>query len=261
MAITSVDGIIGSAKQRKSYMKQSVTSKAAGTYQSLWTASGQPGAGSTPATGSGAVPTNSTAGSLGQSNPSNTLYLAAATCVGATQGTLIFYDRLVHTSGLSGTVATAQTVGTPALTRYTSGVDVELWLEFYTATGASAVNVTASYTNTVPTSGQTTTSIAFPVSPVAGQMIQLPLAAGDLGVTAVASVTLSATTGTAGSFGVTLLRRLAEIPITVVDVGMALDPVALGFPQIQSNACIVGMVLCSTTSTGLIQAAIGTADG
>ena len=64
----------------------------------------------------------------------STAYLARLAGAISVAGSLLIYDRLVHTSGLSGTVAspTAQTVNTTPLTRYTSGAGVECWLEWYT---------------------------------------------------------------------------------------------------------------------------------
>jgi hypothetical protein len=43
----------------------------------------------------------------------------------------------------------------------------------------------------------------FFVSPLAAQMIPVPLAVGDTGVRSVVSVQLSASSGTAGNFGLT----------------------------------------------------------
>lgn len=258
MAITSLDGIIASASQHKSYGKVSMTAKAAGTFQSLWTAAGLPTAGAAAGTASGAACTSATAGALPFTNPTGgaLTYLTKLSNTQQTIGTLILYDRLVHTSALSGTVATAQTVNSAALTRYTTGEDVELFLEVYTATGATAVNVTVSYTNSDGVAGRTSVSVPMQTSPVAGQMIPIPLQSGDKGVRSVQSVTLSATTGTAGNFGITLMKRLVEAPIAIASGGIVLDPFASGMPQIQDDACLAFAMLCSTTSTGFVTGTI-----
>jgi hypothetical protein len=60
-------------------------------------------------------------------------------------------------------------------------------------------------------------------------------------------------TGTAGNFGMVILRRVAEIPLNVANVGTLLDFAALGLPQIYDDSCLSMMVLCSTTSTGNLQ--------
>jgi hypothetical protein len=98
---------------------------------------------------------------------------------------------------------------------------VEIWLEIYTAIGATATTVSASYTNTVPTSGRTTPLATWGGTGfnLAQRLVMLPLASGDKGVTAVASVTNTATTTTAGAFGVTLAYPLVVLPLTVLGCG------------------------------------------
>lgn len=263
MSITGVDSIIAGSIKYPFY-KVSATSKAAAAWQSLWTTGSN--AGVAPAgytTGTGYTPTNSTSGAFPFTNPtSGETRLSQISCAGSTVGTLIIYDRLWACSGMSGTVATAQAVTTPgSLTRYTSNyTGVEAWLEVYSATGSTAVTATLTYVNQAGTAGKTGTA-AVVATTVAGQMIPFTLAAGDTGVQQVTSVTLSATTGTTGSFGVTLLKRLAEIPITVANVGSVLDFGGTGLPVIQNNACLAFAVQCSTTSTGSIMGSISIAQG
>jgi hypothetical protein len=157
-------------------------------------------------------------------------------------------------------VTTAQTVNSTALTRYTSGVGVQCWLEFYTATGATACTATVSYTNQAGASGRSGTA-AIPATTVIGQIIPVTLAAGDTGVQSVQSVTLSATTGTAGNFGVTLLQFLAAIPVSQINAGDVLDYVGTGLVQIQNNACLAYLVFCSTTNTGSINTGLNFIQG
>jgi hypothetical protein len=63
----------------------------------------------------------------------------------------------------------------------------------------------------------------------------------------------SATTGTTGNFGITLLRRLAEIPLSTINVGYSMDFAELGLPTVYNNACVCMMVMCTTTNTGILQ--------
>ena len=262
MAIVSLDQLLAASNQLKSFGKVSMTAKAAGTFQSLWQAAGLPAAGAAPTSAAGAAPTSATVGAIPFVNPASGLsYLSKIGNSQQTIGTLILYDRLVHTATLNGTLATAQTVNSTPLTRYTTGEDVELFLEVYAATGATASNVTISYTNSAGVAGRTTPAIAMQVTPVAGQMLPIPLQAGDTGIRSVQSVTLSASTATAGNFGITLVKRIAEIPITVAGTGVVLDPFALGFPQIENNACLSMMVVTSTTSTGFVTGTINIAQG
>jgi hypothetical protein len=136
-------------------------------------------------------------------------------------GSIILYDRLVQQGGLGATTLTAQTVSTPGLTRYTNGIGVEMWAEVYTAIGGTAHTISASYTNTVPAAGQTSQAATFGGAGAdnAQVIIPMPLAVGDNGVTAVSTVTVSASTGTAGSFGITLGYPLVVLPVPNIGTG------------------------------------------
>jgi hypothetical protein len=83
-------------------------------------------------------------------------------------------------------------------------------------------------------------------------MVPFVLAAGDTGVRALASLQLSISTGTAGDFGLTLLRRVAEIPITLANIPIIMDLFSLGKPKIETDACLAMMIQCTTTTTGQI---------
>lgn len=260
--IQSTNDLVSAAWYQSTVQKASITS-VAGFHYSLLTSVGFPIAGSVPATGAGAAVTNTTPGSLqvpSALGAGENLFLGQVSLGMQTVGTLILYDRLWATSGLSGTVTTAQTVGTGTLPRYNTGV--ELWLEWYTATGSTAANVTASFTRQDGTAGQTTTSLALPASVPANRMYQLPLPAGSTGVQSVESVTLSASTLTAGNFGVTLLKRLAVIPIQIAGSGQTFDFFQLGKLNLASSTATLPslwfMILPSTTTTGVISGQIST---
>jgi hypothetical protein len=251
--------------QHRHLFKASQTAEGAGTWHSLWKAAGSPGAGSTPPAGNGQTPTRLTAGAITLVNPSgaNKLYLARFSAAGATAGTVILYDRLWHNSGFSGNITTAQTIATPpTLTRPDAdGADVELWGEVYTAMGATASVFTATYTNQDGVAGRAAT-YSMPANALSvGQMFPFLLQAGDTGVRTVSQVQLSAATGTAGDFGLVLLRRLAEVPITVVNVLADRDAFALGMPEVFPDACLALQVLCTGTVTGNIMAAVEFIEG
>lgn len=223
---------------------ESTSAIVAGQWQDLFIGVGPAGA----APGAAAVPTNATLGSLEQADGGSGVVRALGGFLSAANvhaGTLVLCDRLSHQSGLSGIVSTAQTtnLATAALTRYTSGVGVMAGLTIYTAVGTGAATVSVSYTNTVPTAGQTSPTrsfFAFTGQNRAGRFIPLPLVAGDLGVKSVESVTLSATTGTAGNFGVTLYKPLAFFPLdTTTPRPMSyFDGMIGGLPEIVDGACL-----------------------
>lgn len=211
-----------------------------------WVASSP--AGTAPTTA--AAPTRTTAGALQIVNGSGVLGIAAAAMnLGAT---VIICDRLSHQGGLSGTVTTAQTTNLPtsALTRYTDGVGVMMGLTIYTQIGATGTTVAASYTNQAGTSGQTTPSVVFGGTGFreANRIIMMPLAVGDTGVQAVASVTVTATTGTAGAFGVTLFKPLYAIVAGnatgghhVVD--LISGNTGGGLPEVVDDACLFAIAM------------------
>jgi hypothetical protein len=263
MAITATDALnqlIAAAKQIRPYQKASVTSKGVGSFHSLWLAAGQPAAGSAPGTAAGVACDNTTAGAIPitAAGGANTLYLAGLDIACANTSNWMLYDRLVHTAALSGTVITAQTVNSAALTRYTTGDDVECAIEIYTATGATAVTATISYTNEAGTAGRSGTA-AIVATTVAGQWIPMSLQAGDKGVRSVQSVTLSASTLTAGNFGITLYRRLAQVPNPNANTGASLDFGDTGLPAIGA-ACLAYTVLCGAAATGFVSGSVKTAE-
>lgn len=239
----------------------SVTS-VAGQFCSLWKAGGRPGTGANPGSTSGVVCTSATAGALPYVDPGSGLtgYLARMEASSSVAESLILYDRLVASDGLNGTLTTLQTVGTPSLTRWTGGAGVSAWLEFYTATGATACTATVKYTNQAGTSGQTGT-VYIPASAKIAEMLPIALASGDTGVQAVASVQLSVSTGTAGSFGITLAQRVVTVPIPLANIGQLYDFGQLGLPVIANGACLAWKVLCTTTSTGVVIAGFMFAQG
>jgi len=226
MVLTSYDDIINaltSGKQEKVfYYLTSTTTKATGIPHFLWRAVGFPGSGSVPATGAGTVPTSATAGALVVANPTapDLSYFTKFGLGSQSQSiSLLLIDVLWFNSALSGTVATAQTINSSALTRYTTGDGVYIGLVCWTATGTTASNVTVSYTNQAGTAGRTTPSVALwtggwggsTLGPVADQFQGLPLQAGDSGVRSIQTLTLSASTLTAGSFGAMLYKPIATI--------------------------------------------------
>lgn len=183
-----------------------------GTWMDMWKAEGRTPGGSVPT--SAAAPTSATLGAVEFENATSgfTKYLLGFGSVGIPDESSLFvlYDRLLHIGGLDGTVTTAQTVG-GSITRNTGGEGNEIWVVFYTAVGATAQTITASYTNQDGTSGRTTKAVPFNVRGYNFDFVtySLPLQDGDTGVRAVASVTLSGSTGTAGNFGIVIARPLA----------------------------------------------------
>lgn len=256
MAITDLSTLSASlaAKVGRPFTKLSATAEGAGTFHSLWAVTGYPPAGSAPGA-TALVPTNATTGAWPFTAGGGALqdYIGNVNFRGPTAGTIIVYDRLVHVSGLSGTNVTVDTaVSNTALTRYTDGIGVEAYAEFYTAIGATAATLNVRYTDQDGNTNQVGTYAHPANAESVGQMVPIVLAAGDYGVRAITNYHWSVTTGTAGNFGFTLLRRLFDVPINA-NLATTMSALDHGLTQVLPDACIAFMVQCSTTSTGLIQ--------
>jgi len=237
----------------------------ANKWTSIWQYDGTPSHGAAP--GAVAAPTNATAGGLKQTDPAGgkTRWLTGALGCASSLGTLVLFDRLLHISGLSGTTLTAQTVG-GSLGRYTSATDApgnQIWAEIYTQIGTSATTITASYTDQDGNSGATSQAVAFggTGNREAQRLIQLPLASGDTGVTAVASCTIAGSTGTAGDFGINIMRPLLSFPITTAAVGTMLGPTGIGLPvSIKTDACLFFAFFANGTTAPEIMGQISLVD-
>lgn len=270
MAISTRDQLInglGNNASRIVLDKASIASQTANSYVSMWRATGQPGQGAIP--GAAANCNHTTTGAVGftqQTSPA-TSYGAYLEFVASNAAmTLEMHDRLIHMGGLNGTLATAQTVGIDF-----NGVtadnmvgrigdsnysDIQWWLEWYTATGSTAVTATVNITYNDGTTGNLTGASLAATRP-ASHMIPLngliPAAAAGKYIRAVNSVTLSATTGTAGSFGVTATRPRMAIGAPIANFKFFADWALLGLPEIYNSSCLFPLVLTSTTSSGTVR--------
>lgn len=81
----------------------------------------------------------------------------------------------------------------------------------------------------------------------------IPAAAAGKYIRDVDSVQLSATTGTAGSFGVTATRPRMTMPLPLANKMEVFDWAALGLPEVANSSCLFPIVLTSTTSTGTVR--------
>lgn len=270
--IITRDEIVAALAAQRIYTvnKATIATQGAGGWSSLWRATGVPTQGAIP--GAVAICTDALTGSLGTiptpaGGQRNALLQAALACSNAGPLVLVV-DRLAHMGGLSGTVITAQTVSASVVslagTRCQSDYsDVTWWLEIYTAIGTTAVTATVAYTDSGGNARTTTLSIggASPLNQASRCFPIVPAAATPLPIRSVESVTLSASTGTAGSFGVTATKTIATVALAPVgNYGVGYDWAALGAPTVHGDACLSFVMLCATTSTGALigSAAIGT---
>lgn len=222
------------------------TTPVAGRMTSLWEYNGSPSHGAVPSA-SWANTDNTTTGGLKQTDAGGgrVKRLLAFFAMANQLGTLILYDRLGHIASLDATNTGAQTISS-SITRYTNGADAEgrneVWVEIYTIIGTTGTTITMSYTDDAGNTGQTSPATAIGGTGLreAQRIIPLPLAAGDSGVRAVASVTLAATTGTAGNFGIVIARPLMQLSMLSTGVAMGRDTLRglPPMPEIKVDACL-----------------------
>ena len=268
--ITGRDQLIDALANNSSRIvidKVSIANAAAGQYHSLWRATGQPG--------QGAIPTavancnQSTTGCLtfSQQTAPTKSYLAYLEATSSNSAmTLEVHDRLMHMGGLNGTLTTAQTVGMDLNGVTTDNMverigdsnysDVQWWLEWYTDTGATVVTATVAVTYSDGSTGNlTAVSLAATRRASFMQPLNGLIPAGVAGkfIRAVNSVTLSATTGTAGSFGVTATRLRGTLFIPIANAKYGADWASLPISTIPNSACPFIAMLSSTTTTGTLR--------
>lgn len=270
MTISTRDGIIaglGNNNDRFLIDRASIATQVVGQYCSLWRGTGVPAQGAIP--GAAAYCTKALAGALGFTNQTGpaTSYLAWLDLMCATANTnLEIHDRLAHMGGLVGNITTSQTVGIDLSTINAGGAvpaarlgasdysDVQWWLEWYTATGATASNATVNVTYNDASTGNLAViavgGTAIAASQCRGQLLP---ATNGLWIRGVNSVILSASTGTAGSFGVTVTRQRTSVSADIANKRQSFDWAALGFSEIPNDACLAGMLMSTATSTGTIK--------
>lgn len=168
---------------------------------------------------------------------------------------LMLVDMQGYYPGINMNASTLQTLtGTPTL-RYTNGVGVRAALVVVTTTGATAHNLSMTYTNSAGTGSRTlpvtvscTASAITPHITHSGTAANnygpfLPLASGDVGIQSVQSVQLSAAS-LAGTAALVLYKPLMTIPLTTVSVASERDFVNQipSLPQIKDGACLTWLL-------------------
>lgn len=270
MTITTRDQLIdalGNNSSRLVIDKASISNAAAGQFHSLWRATGQPGQAAIPA--AAAVCNNALTGALNfaqQTSPATTYGTWANAMCSNNATTLEIHDRLMHMGGLSGTSTGSQTVNLDINANLASNnldarkgdanfSDVQWWMEWYTDTGGTAVTATVGVTYNDGTTG--TLSVALAATRRASLMIPLngfiPAAAAGKYIRDIDTVQLSATTGSAGSFGFTATRPRMTMPLPLANKMETFDWAALGLPEIFNSSCLMILQVASTTTTGTVR--------
>lgn len=265
MAITTFDGAAAGVRPPVPIVKAASGSLVGGRPFSYWASAGMPGAGTYDTTAAGAVRTAASAGALPKGNPAsgNAYLYKFMAVVGGQAGVVYLVDRLWQGGGLNATLTTAQTVNSVAWpsrcptsaaddTPSTNGHGILVGLEVSAATGAGTPTLTLNYTNSAGTAGRTATNVnATTASSPAGTFYQFGLAAGDLGVRSIQSLTLSAT-WTSGTINLVAYRVLASIPSTGAGVPGQVDWISGGAARIYNDSCLQLLYVPQTTTSTLV---------
>lgn len=268
MPITSFDGFIAAAKQNVTFAKTATRTTIAAQSFSMFDIAGNPGAGvlAGTSTTTGVVPTDATAGcpTLFNFGAGNTGYLTGVRFNNSVASLLILYDLLWKGGAYAFNASTSGNTPASFLSRIPGGTAAdcagrtEIWVEQVTAaTGNQAVNVT--YTNEVGVAGRSTGAVGIGAAPTIGRMWQLPLQAGDKGVSGVTGVV--GTVATAGTFNVLVLRELWRGRASIANDGGAHGIDMTCMPQIFEDSALFLMVQADGTSSGLPNLTLTVANG
>lgn len=256
------------------FVRASLASAVVGHEMSLWRGTGFPVQGGIPAAAAacnaataGAHPLAVRAGT--QRRVLRGVRVSAAT----TSQTFFVEDRLAHMGGLSGVVTTAQPVGLDLSTILgTSNLserigaanysNVQWFLEWYTATGATGVTTTVNVTYDDASTGSAFVNVLgangpLPATVAASRRYELLPAVQGRFIVQVNNIT-HPTTGTAGSYGVTAVRRYAAVVTPAIAFRDEITPALprASAPVIPDNACLQFAMMSTATATGLVQGQI-----
>ena len=266
MSIATLNDYIGSAKQIIPISKMTARTTVASNWFSMFDVAGNPGAGTLAgtSTGAGVVPTDATAGCPTITFTTGSGYLTIVDFGNTVAARMQVCDMLFKAGAYSYAAGTTTLGSQPSYSsRIPGGTDysgLQIWIEVSTAfvTGNNW-KVEVTYTDQAGNAGHTTG--AQPATALAaagltiGKMLQLPLAAGDTGVSKIESVivTNGATAMTVGAFNVLVLRPLWSGRVPVANGGDVHGIDRTGMPQIWPDSALISMVCPDSTSSGVYE--------
>ena len=258
MSIT-LDTVIAGMRPPETFIKAVTGTLVAGRPHSTVYQAGRPGAFTAPSPGIAGAALTSYAGQIPFTNPTGgkNTYLARFQGSATQAGVLILADRLWHNSGISVTTTGAQTVDSVAwpardMNASTDGVGVQIGLEVVTATGAGAATPTISYTNSGGTGSRAGAMwTSYVASSIAGSFYPFTMAAGDVGVRSIQTVTLGVSM-TSGSVSLVAYRELARLELTANNIPNAIDAITSGLPRLFDNTVPFLIFVPNTTTTSNI---------
>ncbi len=257
MTIATRDQLVAATilSQKIPWMRSVARTTVANVPFSLFDLAGQPGSGTLAgsSTAAGVVPTDATAGCplINAFTGANTGFLSSVSFGSSVAGRMRLYDMLFKAGAYAFNANTVLGSQPSYASRVPGGTDFagcQIWIETVTAfTGNMSIAVT--YTSDTGATGHTTGTVATAVAPTVGRMIQLPLAAGDNGVSKIESVV--ATIATVGTFNVLVLRPLWTGRVTAANWGDTHGPDRCGMPQVFADSALFVSVETDSVSSGI----------
>lgn len=180
-------------------------------------------------------------------------FLTSINLLTTTNHSYYLKDFLWVNSGITVTTTTSQTINSVTLPARdsnggTSGVGVIAGILVTTATtnGGAITNTTLTYTNSAGTGSRTATMASFPATAVAGTFVPFQLAAGDIGIQSIQSITLGTSYG-GGAISVVMFRTIAEFATGADSTSKVIvypDPGVL----LYNGVCLLPIYMAATTT-------------
>lgn len=253
MAITTLDGYIGAAKQTILHAKTATITAVAQQITSVGHLAGSAGATTLAGTNAtvGVIQTDALTGYpvINAFAGGAKGYISRIGGYYSVSGRLLLVDFLLKLGTFAFNTAVSGLTTLDISGRVPGGTDFtgcEIWLEAVTAfTGNQTIAVTYIDGNNA---GQTTGTIATGVAPIVGRCLRLPLANGS-GVKSITGVT--STISTVGTFNVLIVRPLHYMRIPFAGYSEQRDLYGTGMPEVFADSALGLFVQPDSTASAL----------
>lgn len=255
-----MDGLVnGLASARDVYFyKTTSTTTVAGDYCSFYQIGGIPSLPAIPSSIASTCTSTTVGAGLNMPGSTELYYIGTGYGVATTLQQIKLFDRLHHCGGLVTNSTTPQAVNVSSTGSFDTGrcsstTPVCWFLEWYTTSGATGATVICDVTYTDGSTG--TISYAAGATRRQSFLARLYSTASPMKIIqSVSQLTWQATTGTAGSMGVTAARCLCDLPMfTVANYPVQADFATLGMPQVLGKACLWPISYMAATASGVVQ--------
>lgn len=257
MAISTYDGLVAGLASGQSCLisKASIANTVAAQYHSLRRATGVPTQPAIPTATVATCITNIASLNYNMNiTTAQTCYIAKLAIADSIANSFFICDRLLESGGYVAN-ATGLTAISAANLPNDRGLDLVTYadthwfMETYTDLGGTGTNLTFTYDS--PTSSTQTSIVAVAVTTRASRLMEIIPNVGHP-IVRLKSFRFTATTGTAGSWGITAVKEHGMFPTNTANIGALYDFAQVGMHDIPDTADLMAYVLTSTTSTGVV---------